>query len=100
MCRLKRLGISGILRIHAFISKDFKNFKRHCSNWSKIKAGVPKGLILVPLSLLVYIFYLPDEVTANAKFFAYDASLFSVAHGSTVSSVSLNNVLFKFSQWT
>ena len=87
--------------MHSFLKIDTRVvIKRHCSNWSKIKAGVPKGLILVPLFLLVYIFYLPDEVTTNAKFFAYDASLFPVAHGSTVSSVSLNNVLFKFSQWT
>ena len=65
--------------MHSFLKIDTRVvLKRHCSNWSKIKAGVPKGLILVPLFLLVYIFYLPDEVTTNAKFFAYDASLFQL----------------------
>ena len=70
-----------------------------CSNWSKIKAGVPQGSILGPLLFLVYINDLPEGLTTNAKLFADDTSLFSVVHDSTLSSVSLNNDLLKISQW-
>ena len=70
-----------------------------CSNWSKIKAGVPQGLILGPLLFLVYINDLPEGLTINVKLFADDTSLFSVIHDSTLSSVSLNNDLLKISQW-
>ena len=70
-----------------------------CSNWSKIKAGVPQGSILEPLLFLVYINELPEGLTTNAKLFADDTSLFSVVHDSTLSSVSLNNDLLKISQW-
>ena len=68
-------------------------------NWSKIKAGVPQGLILGPLLFLVYINDLPEGLTTNAKLFADDTSLFSVVHDSALSSVSLNNNLLKISQW-
>ena len=70
-----------------------------CSNWSKIKAGVPQGSILEPLLFLVYINELPEGLTTNAKLFADDTSLFSVVYDSTLSSVSLNNDLLKISQW-
>ena len=70
-----------------------------CSNWSKIKAGVPQGSILEPLLFLVYINELPEGLTTNVKLFADDTSLFSVVHDSTLSSVSLNNDLLKISQW-
>ena len=70
-----------------------------CSNWSKIKAGVPQGSILGPLLFLVYINDLPEGLTTNAKLFADDTSLFSVVHDSTLSSVSLNNDLLKISHW-
>ena len=70
-----------------------------CSNWSKIKAGVPQGSILGPLLFLVYINDLPEGLTTNAKLFADHTSLFSVVHDSTLSSVSLNNDLLKISQW-
>ena len=70
-----------------------------CSNWSKIKAGVPQGSILGPLLFLVYINDLPEGLATNAKLFADDISLFSVVHDSTLSSVSLNNDLRNISPW-
>ena len=67
----------------------------HWSNWSKFKAGVPKGSILGPLFFLAYINDLPEGLTTNANLFAGDAPLFSVVHDSAASSVSLNNYLLK-----
>ena len=70
-----------------------------CSNWSKIKTGVPQSSILGPLLFLVYTNDLPEGLTTNAKLFADDISLFSVVHDSTLSSVSLNNDLRNISPW-
>ena len=69
-----------------------------CSDWSKRKAGFRQGSILGLLLFLVYINDLPEGLTANAKLFADDTSLFPVVHDSTISSVSLNNDLQKISQ--
>ena len=68
-------------------------------NWSKNKAGDPQGSILGPLLFLVYINYLPEGLTTNAKRFADDTSLFSVVHDSTSSSLLHKNDLLKVSQW-
>ena len=101
MHKLKRLGICGKYYglIHSFLNDRHQRvvLNGQCSNWSKIKAGVPQGSILGPLLFLVYINDLPEGLTTNAKLFA--DSLFSVVHDSTLSSVSLNNDLLKISQW-
>ena len=68
-------------------------------NWSKNKAGDPQGSILGPLLFSVYINYLPEGLTTNAKRFADDTSLFSVVHDSTSSSLLHKNDLLKISQW-
>ena len=103
MYKLKRLGIYGkyYRLIHSFLNDRHKRvvLNGQCSNWSKIKAGVPQGSILGPLLFLVYINDLPEGLTTNAKLFADDTSLFSVVHNFTLSSVSLNNDLLKISQW-
>ena len=69
-----------------------------CSNWSKIKAGVPQGSILRPLFFLVYVNDLAQGLSTNAKLLADDSPLFPVVHDSTSSSISLNNDLLKISQ--
>ena len=103
MYKLKRLGICGKYYglIHLFLNDRHQRvvLNGQCSNWSKIKAGVPQSSILGPLLFLVYINDLPEDLTANAKLFADDTSLFSVVHDSTLSSISLNNDLLKFFQW-
>lgn len=68
-----------------------------CSNWLKIKIGVPQGSFLRPLFFLVYTNNLPEGLTRNAKLFADDNLLFSVVHDSTAPSVSFNNELLKIS---
>ena len=87
--------------IHSFLNDRHQGvvINGQCSNWSKIKAGVPQGSILGPLLFLVYINDLPEGLTTNAKLCADDTSLFSVVHDSTLSSVSFNNDLLKISQW-
>ena len=103
MYKLKRLGIYGKYYglIYSFLNERHQRvfLNGQCSNRSKIKAGVPQGLILGPLFFLVYINDLPEGLTTNANFFADDTSLFSVDHDSTSSSASLNNDLLKLCQW-
>ena len=103
MYKLERLGIYGkyYWLIHSFLNDRHQRviLNGQCSNWSKIKAGVPQGSILRRLLFLVYINDLPWDLTTNAKLFADDTSLYSVVHDSTSSSVSLNNDLLKVSQW-
>ena len=103
MYKLKRLGICGKYYglIHSLLNDRHQRvvLNGQCSNWSKIKAGVPQGSILGPLLFLVYINDLTEGLTTNAKLFVDDTSLFSVVHDSTLSSASLNNDLLKISQW-
>ena len=83
--------------IHSFPNDRYQRvlLNDHWSNWSKFKAGVPKGSILGPLFFLAYINDLPEGLTTNANLFADDVPLFSVVHDSAASSVSLNNYLLK-----
>ena len=80
---MKHLGICGkyYKLMHSFLNDRHQRvvIKGQCWNWSKIKAGVPQGSILGPFMFLVYINDLPEQITTNAKLFAGDASLFSVA---------------------
>ena len=63
-------------------------------------AGVHQGSFLGPLILLVYINNLPEGLTASAKDFADDTSLFWVVHDFAASSASLNDDLVTISQLT
>ena len=47
------------------------------SKWKNINTGVPQVSIHVPLFFLIYI---NEGLTANAKLFADNTSLFSVVH--------------------
>ena len=101
--KFKHLGLSG--KYYGLIKSFLRN--RHqgvvlngqSSWWYSIKAGVPQGLILGPLFLLVYINDLPNRLLSNPKLFADDTSIFSVVKDHLNSSNKLNEDLSKISQW-
>ena len=64
-----------------------------------VKAGVPEGCILDPLSFLVYINDLPNGMFSNFKLFADNTYIFSVAKDHIISTNKLNEDLSKFFQW-
>ena len=80
--KLKENGISGNLldTITDFLNsrKQRVTLNGQLSSWTSIEAGVPQGLILGPLLLLIYINDLSDDLITNVKLFADDTSLFSV----------------------
>ena len=80
--KLKSFGISeNLLNLIKHYLNDRSQrvlLNGQCSNCEHILAGVPQGSILGPLSFLIYITDLPDELKSNVKLFADDTSFFSV----------------------
>ena len=60
-----------------------------------VNAGVPQGSILGPLSFLIYISDLPNDLRFDPKLFVDSTSLFSTVQDITTSTVSLNHDLTK-----
>ena len=99
----KKKGISGEL-LH--ILSDFLSNKKQMvvlngqnSSWNNVHAGVPQWFVLGPLLFLIYINDLSNNLTSNAKLFAYDTSLFSAVHYVSISAKELNNDLEKVNDW-
>ena len=69
------------------------------SSGTNVLAGVTQGSILGPLSFLLYIIDLSDDLSSNPKLFPEGTSLFSVVHEKNTSAKKLNNGLWKISNW-
>ena len=101
--KLKQNGISGNLL--NLLSNFLRNRKQRVvlngqtSSWADVNAGVPEGSILGPLLFLIYINDLADGLSSNAKLFADDTSLFSIAHNANTATKELNNDLVKINRW-
>ena len=101
--KLKQNGISGNL---LNIIKDFLSLRKQRvvligqhSTWVNIEAGVSQGSILGPLSFLIYINDLSDDLTSNPKLFADGTSLFSVVQDINSTTSNLNSDLSKIIDW-
>ena len=95
--KLTQIGISGNL---LKLLRDFLGERRkrvvlngQASTWTNVTAGAPQGSILGPLLFLIYINYLSEGPSTNAKLYADDAFLFSVIHDSQTSANVLNKDL-------
>ena len=69
------------------------------SSWTNFEAGVPQGCILGPLLFLIYVNDLRNNLSANVKLLADDASLFFVVHDITTTSCDLNYDLKTIREW-
>ena len=101
--KLKQNGTSGNLL--NLLSNFLRNRKQRVvlneqtSSWADANAGVPQGLILDPLLLLIYINNLDDGFSSNANLFPDGTSLFSDVHNANTTANELNNDLVKISRW-
>ena len=93
--KLKQNGVSGNL-LNLII--DFLDARKQrgilngqYSSWASVKAGVPQGSILGPLSFLIFINDLSDNLVSNPKLFADDTSIFSVVQDTSLSAKNLND---------
>ena len=101
--KLKQNVISrNLLELLADFLKDRKQevvLNEQVSNWADFIVGVPHEFILGPLLSLIWINDLATGFSSNAKLFADDTSLFSVAHNINASASELNNDLGKINIW-
>ena len=93
--KLRLNGVSGnFLKIMEEFSANIYQrvvLNGQVSKWAAVKAGVPQGLILDPLLLLICINDLPIKLSSNPRLFADDTSLFSVVRDTNLSANTLNN---------
>lgn len=60
-------------------------------NCGKIKSGVPHESVLGPLLSLIYVNDLEKCIHSSIKFFAYEASLFSIVKDARVTACNINS---------
>ena len=101
--KLKAYGIDGELL--SLLENYLENCKQGVvlngqnSEWREINSGVPKGSVLGPLLILIYINDLPDGITSICKICANDTSLFSKVLDVNESTKKLNLDLERISEW-
>ena len=66
------------------------------SSWTNVKAGLPQGSVLGPLSFLIYINDLADGL--SSKIFADDTCIFSVIYDSVITAWRFNSDLARRKQ--
>ena len=70
------------------------------SKWGKIPAGVPQGAFLGPLTFLIYINDITENIKSNIKLFADDTSLYVTIDEDAVTATNqLNEDLSQISKW-
>ena len=70
------------------------------SKWGKIPAGVPQGAVLGPLTFLIYINDITENIKSNIKLFADDTSLYVTIDEDAVTATNqLNEDLSQISKW-
>ena len=66
--------------------------KSKCHN---VTSGIPQGSVLGPLLFLLYINYLPDEISSHVSLFADDLKMYT----RTSSNVNIQADLYRLEQW-
>ena len=70
------------------------------SQWGKIPAGVPQGAVLGPLTSLIYINDITEDIKSNIKLFADDTSFYVTIDEDAVTATNqLNDDLSQISKW-
>ena len=87
--------------IGSFLENRFQRvvLNGQASEWLPVRAGVPQGSILGPLSFLIYINDLSIDIISTVKLFADDTSLFSIIHDAKTTAYELNKDLQKIAKW-
>ena len=101
--KLKSYGIPGCLLtvINDFLNNRHQRVLLNGKSFirSPITAGVPQNSVLGPLLFLLYINDLVDNISSEAKFFAYDTSLFTVVYDVDIAAYQLNRDLEIITNW-
>ena len=98
--KLRRVGIKGDLLnwFEDYLTDREQRvvIRGQSSNWDSIKAGVPQGAVLGPLTFLIYINDLTKVVNCNLKLFADDTCLYVTVDDPASSATVLNDNLIMY----
>ena len=100
--KLNYYGITGSIatRIETFLTGRAQQVVVNGATSSStiVTSGVPQGTVLGPLLFLLYINYLPDNLSTNVRLFADDCILYTSIRTQNDSSL-LQNDLHKLQKW-